>query len=62
MMDADILVAAKENVALQAVAEYLDEFIPTTDTMQRRRVKRLCSSEEFTRQDPQQHYPVEWER
>ena len=58
MCDAEILGAAKENVAMRAVAEYMDQLLPSDDVDQRRRVRRFCGGEEFSRQD-REAYPFD---
>ena len=58
MCDAEILVVAKENVAMRAVAEHMDQLLPSDDVDTRRRVRRFCGGEEFSRQE-RQAYPFD---
>ena len=53
MCDAEILMVAKDNVAMRAVAEYLNMLLPTNDMSPRRRVRRFCGGEELSRQEKQ---------
>ena len=58
LCDAEILVVAKENVAMRAVAEYMDQLLPSDDVDKRRRARRFCGGEEFSRQE-RQAYPFD---